>query len=85
MKNESNRPYQLQIAGRCEQAIFRFKVPIDDLSGVEIFEAFEYAGDKESSRVIIKVAPVPERRPQFTAETRLHQHVDVFRISISSE
>lgn len=55
-------------------------LPVYDVSRMKIVESLDHASCVKSSGCIIKVPPITQNRPQFTAETALHQHVQVFAI-----
>lgn len=47
---------------------------------MQVIKRLHNAGGVEAGGAIVKVASVPQYRPQLTAQAALHQHVEVFAI-----
>lgn len=54
--------------------------PINDIPGVEVVKGLHHAGGVETCGSVVKVAAISQDGPQFSAQTALHQHVQVFAI-----
>ena len=68
-----------------QEKVFRLEIAVDNVARVQVIKGFNNASRVETGRRIVKVAAIPQDRPQFAAETGLHQHVDVLVIPVCVE
>lgn len=47
---------------------------------MEVVKGLHNAGGVEARGSVVEVAAIPQDGPQFTAQTTLHQHVEIFAI-----
>ena len=47
---------------------------------MQVVKGLDHAGRVEPGGAVVKVAPVPENRPQLSAQAALHQHVQVLAV-----
>ena len=75
-----SKVHKFDISCPIQKQVLGLKISVDDAATMEIIKGLHNTACVESGGGVIEIATISENGPELSAETGVHQHVEVFSV-----